>query len=109
MRVVSGIVDQNRTAAERMASASTDVAQSVDHIAGVSVDNSASAEEVSAAAEEVNAQAQGVADLAQSLTQMARSLHDGVSQFQVQDGELGGEPSDEDEDADRVDMAAAFA
>src|SRR5207253_3013710 len=85
---VSQIVDQNAAAAERMGAASGNVSRSVEHIATISEDSSASAEEVAAAAEEVNAQAQGVASLAQSLSQMAQSLHEAVAQFRLEQADV---------------------
>jgi methyl-accepting chemotaxis protein len=83
---IAAVVTQTTTAAERMASSSGTVRQSVESIAAVSEENSAAAEEVSATTEELSAQASVVALAASGLADMGASLNALLERFTLVSG-----------------------
>jgi methyl-accepting chemotaxis protein len=72
-----------------MTSSADMVHRSIQAIAAISQENSASAEEVSAATEEMSAQAEEVVASAESLAVMAASLESLVARFKVGESEVG--------------------
>ena len=83
MNQVRSIVDKNTSATQEMSGRSLEVARSVENIASISEENSASVEEVSASVDEMSAQVTTVNESAQMLTAMARNLEELVRQFKL--------------------------
>jgi hypothetical protein len=83
MDSVSIVVESNAAATRQMTAGSHEIAQSFEHIASVSEENSASAIEVSQSAGQMGHQIQEVTQSAQALSGMAKTLQGLVAQFRV--------------------------
>ena len=80
---IAAIAAETNDSAARMSSAAGVVGQSVESIAAISEQNSASAQEVSAATEEMSAQAEEVVASAATLAEMAQQLDELVARFRL--------------------------
>lgn len=80
---VSQIATANSKAAEDLGDKSGTVKTSIDNIAAVTEETSASAEESSASTEEMSAQVQELVASASELASMGKSLQQSVSVFQL--------------------------
>ena len=90
---VSGVVEENTAATERMTAGAGDVAQAIESIASVSEENSAAVEEVSASTTLMSAQVDEVTASAQALTQRAQALQTLVGQFKLSQVEARSQPA----------------
>jgi methyl-accepting chemotaxis protein len=83
--LIKNIQQTVATATDKMLAGSNKMMQSIETIAGVSQETSASTEEVSASVEEMSAQVEEVSATAQSFLEMAGSLKVLIEQFSVAD------------------------